>query len=199
MKSIKSFTTPIFAFILVIVTLFFPSISAFWVGPLLSVTIEIVLVFLGVFILLTTIGILLIPKYLGASILKMETHVIFQAFETRDRFTLLCVFPLTMVFEEALFRGFIAIGLSYIVSLGQWGAIFLSSAIFSTYHLHTWPTFKDIRITTCFMVFSFALGIACGYFVFTLGIIAVILLHWFSVFLIYYDLRTKMKHFQRPS
>lgn len=192
-RSIKEFTSPMMAIIAVIVSIVIPEFRIYWIEPLATFEMEDALIFLVLFIILSFAGIIIIAKFMGKSIIKMENHIVVGALRESNRFVIWFVFPMTMVFEEVLFRAMLLGSLISYGGLSQWAAILTGAVIFSLYHLHTWPSFKDWRITLSFMGFSFILGIACGYFMFIIGIIGAIALHWFSVFLIFQDIFTKIE------
>lgn len=193
MKNIKQLTTPIITLICLGVSFLIPEIRYYWIEPLETLTVDSGLLFIGLFILITLIGISLIARYLGKDIIVFEKHPVVEGLKSGNKFSVWLIFPITMVFEEILFRGFLLGGISYIPELGNsWISIILSAVIFSLYHIHTWFTFKNKKVTLTFMSFSLVLGLCCGYYLFKVGIFGAILLHWFSVFLIFQDISSKI-------
>jgi membrane protease YdiL (CAAX protease family) len=119
----------------------------------------------------------------------MKEHDVLQALINKEnRFLILVLFIITMVMEELIFRfyviGFLAqtLGLSIPISL------FISSIAFSLYHIHTWLTYKDIRISVVYISNSFLLGLFVGFIFITLGIIFSIIFHSILAFLFYFNL-----------
>jgi membrane protease YdiL (CAAX protease family) len=146
-----------------------------------------------IFILLTGSGIGIIPVYLGDNITKFENHLVVSGLKERNYFMLGFVFPMTMLLEEVLFRGFLLGGMILWFQIPRGLAIVSSSVIFSLYHLHVWPSFRDKKILACFMGFSFLLGLACGYFLFEFGLLGSILFHSSSVFMIFKAIFTQLQ------
>jgi hypothetical protein len=97
-------------------------------------------------------------------------------------------FPLTMIMEELIFRyytiGFLIISLNLEVI----SVIFISSVIFSLYHIHTWFSFKDLTILLVNLVYPFLMGLYIGYVFLNLGILPCILIHYILAFFLYYSL-----------
>jgi len=138
--------------------------------------------------IVSLLGRMMIPNYLGDSLKKFENHIMVKSLIENDMYIVYVVFTATMIFEELIFRGFILVSLIVLARIPQDLSVVLNAVIFSLYHLHTWPTFRDKKITIVFMLVSGLLGLICGYFLFSFGYLGAILFHWLSVLLIYRNL-----------
>ncbi|TFG03395.1 MAG: CPBP family intramembrane metalloprotease [Promethearchaeota archaeon] len=127
--------------------------------------------------------------YNAQSLEAMTNHNVVNAFITNsNKYILLTYFPMIMIIEELIFRfyliGFLVITLDLEVNL----AIFISSLIFSVYHVHTWFTYKNLRVLIMYLGVSFLLGLYNGYILISLGIIPCIVIHYGLVLHMYYSL-----------
>ena len=77
---------------------------------------------------------------------------------------------------------FYSLGLSMVLTL------VISSLVFSLYHIHTWFTYKNMRILVIFLSNSFLLGFFLGFIFLTLGFFYCILIHSIIAFLFYFNL-----------
>jgi membrane protease YdiL (CAAX protease family) len=111
-----------------------------------------------------------------------------------NNLVLLVFFPLTMIMEEFIFR-YYAIGiLFYAFNLEFYQCIFISSIIFSLYHIHFWFKFKNQRITIFYMGHSLLLGLLNGYILLTLGLFFCILVHYLLAFTLYINIARKISN-----
>ncbi len=188
MKTIKKFTAPILAALTLTFSLTLSPYREYWVQPFVNINFFRILLFLCLIAIVSLLGRMMIPNYLGKSMIKFENHIMVKSLIENDTYIVYVVFTSTMIFEELIFRGFILVSLLELAHLSQESAVILNAIVFSLYHLHTWPTFRDKKITTVFLLVSALLGLICGYFLFSFGYIGVIIFHWLSVFLIYRNL-----------
>lgn len=184
-NSLKKITAPLLAITTVIFTVSVAPYNEYWFIPILNENVLNLVIYFVLIVLVPIIGLIIIPNYLKNSLSKFKNHIMTNALIEKDWYNIIIVFTCTMIFEELIFRGLILVSLFSIFEISQIGSIILSSVIFSLYHLHTWPTFHDKKITIVFMLFSLVLGLICGYFLFLFGYVSCILFHWLSVILIY--------------
>jgi len=129
----------------------------------------------------------------NAEIIKvMEKHDIINSFVgSNNKIIRLLGFLVIMIIEEFVFRYYL-IGLLIIHSyLGEMLVILISSLIFSIFHIHTWFSYKNVRILAIFLIYSFFLGFFIGYLFLTLGIIPCILVHYSLAYILYYGIYTR--------
>jgi len=108
--------------------------------------------------------------------------------EKRNRLPIFSLFLITMIMEELIFRNYLINLFIRTVKLQIILGIFISSLIFSLYHIHTWFVYKDLRISVIYLINSFLLGLFNGYIFLTLGLITCIIIHTSIAFLFYYNL-----------
>lgn len=172
--------------ILCAVTLFIEKIGQYWYNFLGNFQLSNVLLFLILIISLTLVGVAFIPNMLGETALEsMKMIPILTAIDNRQWITLLFYFPITMLFEELLFRGILLGSLIEFAEFDIFTSVLLSSAIFGLYHIHIWFVFKNKRMTIVFITYSFVLGILCGVIFPIFGILGCTLFHYLNVFAIY--------------
>ncbi|MHA1819928.1 MAG: CPBP family intramembrane glutamic endopeptidase [Promethearchaeota archaeon] len=168
-----------------------------WIGPLLTNIKEYGLKFLGssyiiilflVILLFIASNLIILPKVLGSSINRFKNHIIIRSIREKDFFVLYFIFPLMMVFEELLFRGYIYVFFYKIIGLNVNLSILVISTIFSLYHIHIWFEFKDKAILFSFLINSFILGMICGYILIGLGLLCSILVHLSGIYPIFYKI-----------
>ena len=124
------------------------------------------------------------------SLLKMEKHEVIRALREKKIISLITFFPITILTEELIFRYYLIGFLLLQIQLGEIVSIFISSGVFSLYHLHVWFTFKNPRILIGYLAYSFLLGLLTAYLLLTLGLIFCFILHFSLVFLIYIRIHT---------
>ena len=97
-------------------------------------------------------------------------------------------FPIIMIIEELIFRFYIIAILINQVELEALVAVFISSLVFSIFHIHTWFSYKSLRILLVNLIFPFLLGLYNGYIFLTMGIIPCVIIHYIIVLNLYYNL-----------
>lgn len=112
------------------------------------------------------------------------------AYDARFWFGLFFVYPITLLFEELLFRAFGMIACIYILSFlpPMWlmsCSILLNALIFSVYHIHIYITTKNLALTGFYMLVSFFLGVLTGGLVFSIGVLGCWVVHVAIVSVIY--------------
>lgn len=129
----------------------------------------------------------------NAEIIKvMEKHDIINSFVgSNNKIIRLLGFLVIMINEELVFRYYL-VGLLITHSyLGEMLVILISSLIFSIFHIHTWFSYKNVRILAIFIIYSFFLGLFNGYLLLTFGIIPCILVHYSLAYILYYGIYTR--------
>lgn len=149
----------------------------------------ILFILFGLFTLIVIGKLIVLYCYDNKTIEIMKKHDVIDAFINKDNNSVLWIFfPLTMIMEEFVFRyyliGFFSIHLKFDAFL----AVFLSSLIFSIYHIHFWFTLKNVRIVLIYITYSFLLGLLNGFVLLTLGIIPCIIIHYSLAFYMYYSI-----------
>ncbi|MFX1314472.1 MAG: type II CAAX prenyl endopeptidase Rce1 family protein [Promethearchaeota archaeon] len=127
--------------------------------------------------------------YNKTNITVLEKQDVINAFiSKRNRIIIWIFFPIIMIIEELIFRFYIIGLLINQLDLDNFTAIFISSLIFSLFHIHTWFSYKSFRILLVNLVFPFLLGLFNGYILLTLGIFPCIIVHYTIVLNLYYNL-----------
>jgi len=122
----------------------------------------------------------------------MKNHDVTNALiSNNNRIVIWVFFPLTMIMEELIFRYYLIGFLFYSIKLEVISVIFISSFLFSMYHIHTWFSYKSVPILLINLSFPFLLGLFNGYVFLTLGIIPCIIVHFTVAFLLYYNIYVK--------
>ena len=147
-------------------------------------------VFLGGLFVLLSIGELIdMFGFTKDSLEIIKKHDVIDALiEKRNRLTTFSLFLITMIMEELIFRNYLINLFIHTVKLHVVLGIFTSSLIFSLYHIHTWFTYKNLRISVIYIINSFLLGLFNGLMFLTLGFITCIIIHTSLAFLFYYNL-----------
>lgn len=105
-----------------------------------------------------------------------------------NRLVIWVFFPLTMIMEELIFRYYLVGFLIKSLNLEIVSVLFISSLIFSLYHIHTWFSFKNLTLLLINLLFPFLMGIYLGFVLLNFGIIACILIHSILAFSLYYSI-----------
>ncbi len=123
------------------------------------------------------------------SLEAIKEHDVIQALtEKKNRLSTLLFFIITMIMEELIFRYYLISFLFHSLDLNIVLALLISSLFFSLYHIHTWFTFKNVRILGIFLSNSFLLGLFLGFIFLSLGFFYCILIHSIIAFLFYFNL-----------
>jgi len=147
-------------------------------------------IFLGGLLVLLSIGELIdMFGFTKDSLNIIKKHdVIDVLIEKRNRLPTFSLFLITMIMEELIFRNYLINLFIHTIKFHVILGIFISSLIFSIYHIHTWFNYKDLRISGIYIINSFLLGLFNGYIFLTLGLITCIIIHTSLAFLFYYNL-----------
>ncbi|MFX1379111.1 MAG: CPBP family intramembrane glutamic endopeptidase [Promethearchaeota archaeon] len=123
------------------------------------------------------------------SIELMRKHDVTNALINRNnRIVIWLFFPLTMVMEELIFRYYLIGFLIDSLKLDVLSVIFISSLIFSLYHIHTWFSYKNLTILITNLVYTFLMGLYIGFLFLNIGIVPCILIHYTLAFSLYYNI-----------
>ncbi len=157
----------------------------------LNLFVILILIF-GLFMLLLIGKLIGIYGYDNESIERMKKHDVVDVMINKDnRIRLWLFFPIIMIVEELIFRYYIIGFLLNQLDLEVIFAIFISSLIFSLYHVHTWFAYKNLRILLIYLFYSFLLGLFNGCILLTLGIFPCVGIHSGLAMYLYYSLYKK--------
>ncbi len=174
--------------VLLIIPIFFGINNQFLLIRYFDLFILFVLIF-GLFMLYIIGKIMVLHGYNQESFNIIKKHDVIDALINKKKSVLIFYFPITIVMEELIFRYYL-VGI-FANEIDELLAIFLSSIIFSLYHIHFWFKFKNKRMLINSTSYSFLLGLFNAFVFINLGLIFCILIHYFLVLKIYYDLYKK--------
>ncbi|MFW9987177.1 MAG: CPBP family intramembrane glutamic endopeptidase [Candidatus Odinarchaeota archaeon] len=147
----------------------------------------IILLFLFGLLILIVIG-----KYIEVFVFNkenvelMQKHDVIKALTNKNnKIVIWLFFPLTMIMEELIFRYYLIGFLLELLYFNEFSGIFISSLIFSLYHIHTWFSFKDLTILSVNLIYPFLMGLYIGFIFLNLGIVPCILSHYLIAFSFY--------------
>ncbi|MFX1389409.1 MAG: type II CAAX prenyl endopeptidase Rce1 family protein [Promethearchaeota archaeon] len=151
--------------------------------------ISILIFFLGLFILLLLGFIIEVFIYNSEIFEIIQKHDVVNSFIKRsNRFSTWIFFFITMIMEELIFRYYSIGVLNSVLHLDIYLTILISSAAFSLYHIHTWLSYKDLKILIVNLVYPFFLGLYLGLLIFSFGLFSDIFAHSFIAFLMHYNI-----------
>ena len=176
MQNIKKYLTIIIVLIILIIPIVFGFYNEYLTYNVLHYYV-ILIIIVGFLILLLFGKLMELYAYDDKSIQTMKQHnVIDTLIKNKNKSVLLIFFLLTMVMEELIFRYYVIGFLLNFYSVIM--AILISSIIFSLYHIHTWFSYKNIRISIIYIGYSFFMGLFLGYILVTVGLFPCILISW---------------------
>ena len=197
MQNIKKYLTIIIVVIILIIPIVFGFYNEYLTYNDLNYYV-ILIIIVGFLILLLFGKLIEIYAYDEKSIQMMKQHDVIDALiENRNKSVLLVflVFLLTMVMEELIFRYYVIGFLLLQLRLEVFWALLISSVIFSLYHIHTWFSYKNIRISIIYIGYSFFMGLFLGFTLLMVGIFPCILIHSSLAYMMYYSIYRK--HFKQ--
>ena len=188
MEKIRKYTLISITFILLIVPIFLGIYREYFFIREFDLNVVLILIF-G-FIIFLIIGKLIeVYAYNDESIRVIKKQDIINAFISKKNLIVIWIFfPIIMIIEELIFRFYIIAILINQVQLEALVAVFISSSVFSIFHIHTWFSYRSIRILLVNLIFPFLLGLFNGYIFLTMGIIPCIIIHYTLVLNLYYNL-----------
>ncbi|MBN1799954.1 MAG: CPBP family intramembrane metalloprotease [Candidatus Lokiarchaeota archaeon] len=188
LKNLRKWIIPLLAIVFLVISIFVYGLR--WWFPRDQIDWQIIL-FLFTFIALFEITALILnPKILKNSIDLLKDQMVVKALQRKDLTTLVIIFPLTMLFEELLFRLFIFVTL--FVSLDLFFATTIGTLSFSIYHIHIWFEFKNKKILSSFILFSALLGFILNLMVYYIGLFACVVIHLISVLWLFQNISKKI-------
>ncbi len=193
MQNIKKYLTIIIVIIILIIPIVFGFYNEYLTYNVLTYY-EILTIIVGFLILLLFGKLIELYAYDEKSIQIMKQHdVIDTLIENKNKSVLLvCLFfLLTMVMEELIFRYYVIGFLLLQLKLEVFWGLFISSLIFSLYHIHTWFSYKSLRISIIYIGYSFIMGLFLGYILLMVGIFPCILIHSSLAFMMYFSIYKK--------
>ena len=183
----KIITIPVVTVILLLISIFIIGIS--WWGPQEFISIFSILFLILSLLIFEIFAIYIIPVIQKDSITEMEQHFLVKSIREKNIINIWLFFPLTMLFEELIFRLYIFVFLY--ITFGFITAIILGAFTFGLYHIHTWFEFKNKNITYSFIIISTILGIILNILMYYFGLPTCIIVHWVTVFMIFYFIERK--------
>lgn len=188
MDKIRKYTLIVIIFIILIVPTF---LGYYWEYFFIrEFDVYVVLILIFGFIIFFIMGKLIeIYAYNDNRIEVLKKNDIINAFiSKKNRIVIWIFFPIIMIIEELIFRFYIITILINQVELEALVAVFISSLVFSLFHIHTWFSYRSLRILLVNLIFPFLLGLFNGYIFLTIGIIPCIIIHYIIVLNLYYNL-----------
>ncbi|MCK4688597.1 MAG: CPBP family intramembrane metalloprotease [Candidatus Lokiarchaeota archaeon] len=188
MDKIRKYTLIVIIFIILIVPTF---LGYYWEYFFIrEFDVYVVLILIFGFIIFFIMGKLIeIYAYNDNRIEVLKKNDIINAFiSKKNRIVIWVFFPIIMIIEELIFRFYIIAILINQVELEALVAVFISSLVFSLFHIHTWFSYRSLRILLVNLIFPFLLGLFNGYIFLTIGIIPCIIIHYIIVLNLYYNL-----------
>ena len=188
MEKIRKYTLISITFILLIVPIFLGIYNEYFFIRELDVNVVLILIF-GFIIFLIIGKIVEVFVYNDENIGVIKKQDVIYAFISKKNLVFIWVFFLIiMIIEELIFRFYSIAILINQVQLEALVAVFISSSVFSIFHIHTWFSYRNVRILLVNLIFPFFLGLFNGYIFLTLGIIPCIVIHYIIVLNLYYNL-----------
>ncbi len=195
MQNIKKYLTIIIIIIILVIPLIFGLYNEYLYCNIFNYYIILIMI-VGFLILLLFGKFIELYAYDDKSIQIMKQHdVIDTLIENRNKSVLIIFFLLTMVMEELIFRYYVIGFLLLQLKLEVFWGLVISSLIFSLYHIHTWFSYKNVRITMIYIGYSFFMGLFLGYTLLMVGLFPCILIHSSLAFMMYYSIYRK--HFKQ--
>ncbi|MFX1321120.1 MAG: type II CAAX prenyl endopeptidase Rce1 family protein [Promethearchaeota archaeon] len=188
MEKIRKYTLISITFILLIVPIFLGIYNEYFFIREFGVNVVLILIF-GFIIFLIIGKIIEVFVYNDENIGVIKKQDVIYAFISKKNLVFIWVFFLIiMIIEELIFRFYSIAILINQVQLEALVAVFISSSVFSIFHIHTWFSYRSIRILLVNLIFPFLLGLFNGYIFLTMGIIPCIIIHYIIVLDLYYNL-----------
>ncbi|MFX1329621.1 MAG: CPBP family intramembrane glutamic endopeptidase, partial [Promethearchaeota archaeon] len=150
----------------------------------------IVLIFIiGIIILLFLSKIIEVFAYNNENVEVIKKQDVINAFINRNnRVIIWFFFPMIIIIEELVFRYYTIGFLVYSLKLESVVVIFISSLIFSVFHIHIWFRYKDLTVLVINLGYPFLMGLYFGYIFLKLGIIPCIIVHFIIAISLYYNI-----------
>ncbi len=188
MDKIRKYTLIIIIFIILIIPTF---LGYYWEYFFIrEFDVYVVLILIFGFIIFFIMGKLIeIYVYNDNRIEVLKKNDIINAFiSKKNRIVIWIFFPIIMIIEELIFRFYTLTFLVNQIELKALVAVFISSLVFSLFHIHTWFSYRSLRILLVNLIFPFLLGLYNGYIFLTIGIIPCFIIHYIIVLNLYYNL-----------
>lgn len=188
MDKIRKYALIVIIFIILIVPMF---LGYYWEYFFIrEFDVYVVLILIFGFIIFFIMGKLIeIYAYNDKRIEVLKKQDIINVFISKKNLVVIWIFfPIIMIIEELIFRFYIIAILINQVELKALVAVFISSLVFSLFHIHTWFSYRSIRILLVNLIFPFLLGLYNGYIFLTMGIIPCVIIHYIIVLNLYYNL-----------
>lgn len=188
MDKIRKYALIVIIFIILIVPMFLGYYWEYFFIREFDVYVVLILIF-GFIIFLTISKLIEIYVYNDNRNEVLKKQDIINAFISKKNLVVIWIFfPIIMIIEELIFRFYIIAIFINQVELKALVAVFISSLVFSLFHIHTWFSYRSIRILLVNLIFPFLLGLYNGYIFLTMGIIPCVIIHYIIVLNLYYNL-----------
>ena len=175
-------------FIILTIPLFFGIFIEYFTIRVLNWFVILIFI-LGLFLLLFLDKIIEIFGYDNKNVEVMRAHDVINAFINKNyRFTMCFFLLIIVIVEELIFRYYIIGVLTYSSKLESLTVIFISSLIFSLFHIHIWFRYRNLQIFLINLSSPFLLGFFNGYILITLGLLPCIAIHYAIVLYLYYGI-----------
>ncbi len=188
MEKLRKYALILIVFIILIVPPFLGIYNEYFFIREFDVNVVLILIF-GFIIFLIIGKIIEVFVYNDENIGVIKKQDVIYAFISKKNLVFIWVFfPIIMIIEELIFRFYTISFLVNQMELSNFTAIFISSIVFSLFHIHTWFSYRNLRILLVNLTFPFLLGLYNGFIFLTLGIIPCIIIHYIIALNLYYNL-----------
>ncbi|MFX1236506.1 MAG: type II CAAX prenyl endopeptidase Rce1 family protein [Promethearchaeota archaeon] len=190
LKKSKIFIIPILSIFFFITSLFLFEFK--WWLPREQLDFIPVFLLILTFIIFEIFALLINLKILKSSITLLKEQLVVKSLQEKNILIMCVVFPLTMLFEEVLFRLYF---FTFVFThFGFFMAFVLGTLVFSFYHIHIWFQFQNKRVLISFILISALLGMLLNITLLNLGLIACIFVHGILVLGLFYDIHLRINH-----
>jgi len=191
LEKLRKYALIVIVFIILIVPTFLGIYQEYFYIREFDIYVVLILIF-GFIIFLTISKLIEVYAYNDESIGVIKKQDIINAFISKKNLIVIWIFfPIIMIIEELIFRFYIIAILINQVELEALVAVFISSLVFSLFHIHTWFSYRSLRILLVNLIFPFLLGLYNGYIFLTIGIIPCFIIHYIIVLNLYYNIYKK--------
>lgn len=186
--SLKGIIFPLLTTFLLTIFIFNNNLSSFLVGKqdlskFTDMEIQRLQIYSGFSMTFLLLGTEIVLKSFKKVSYQVEIIPFIRGFRNRDWIALFLQYPLTLLFEELLFRGLFYAMWPYPVQIEF--LVLINACFFGIYHIHVFLTTKNIKIASIFITFSFFLAIPLGLIFLYFGVIGSWIFHLLVVTYVY--------------
>ncbi|MFW9826879.1 MAG: type II CAAX prenyl endopeptidase Rce1 family protein [Candidatus Thorarchaeota archaeon] len=188
MKGIKKYIIICSLTIFLITPIIFDVFTEFLLPRVVNL-ISILICVLGLFILIVLGALIEFLIYNKETFKIIQKHDLINSFiQKTNRLNLWIFFLITMIMEELIFR-YYSIGiLTSLLHLNIYLTIIISSGAFSLYHIHTWFSYKNLKILIINLVYPFFMGLYLGLLIFSFGFFSCVVEHLVIASFMHYNI-----------